>query len=236
MSKIALDTNILQESIFRTNASKLVWFCLMRDSEDGQITTPALSIANEIKVNEKTVRNILKRLIDAGYIEDESPSESPSESPNKVRHPTRVLRLCNIEIYNGRKKTQVRKKSEYKSEIKPLVPDYVSPAFVAPEFREIWQDYMEYRKERRIAYKSEKTERIAYNKMIKMCGGNPDTARDIIERAILGQWQGLYETKDGNGNNQAQPQQRSGRGQNPPSTLTGIAREIYKRNHPGEID
>lgn len=229
MSKIALDTNILQESIFRTNASKLVWFCLMRDSEDGQITTPALSIAKEIKVNEKTVRNILKRLIEAGYIED----ESPSESPNKVRHPTRVLRLCNIEIYNGRKKTQIRKKSEYKSEIKPLVPDYISPSFVAPEYREIWQRFIEYRKEIKKPYKSESSERIAYNKMVEMSGNDPAVAKDMVERSILGQWQGLYkDNSNGNRNNNAQQQsqQRSGRGQNRNPDAYDLAREILGKS------
>lgn len=228
MSKIALDTNILQESIFRTNASKLVWFCLMRDSEDGQITTPALSIAKEIKVNEKTVRNILKRLIDAGYIED----ESPSESPNKVRHPTRVLRLCNIEIYNGRKKTQVRKKSEYKSEIKTLIPDYVSPSFVAEEYREIWHKFIEYRKEIKKPYKSETSERTAYNKMVEMSGNNPAVAKDMVERSILGQWQGLYKdnSNDKRNNNQQNRNQSSGRGQYRNPTTLDLAREILGKS------
>lgn len=228
MSKIALDTNILQESIFRTNASKLVWFCLMRDSEDGQITTPALSIAKEIKVNEKTVRNILKRLIDAGYIED----ESPSESPNKVRHPTRVLRLCNIEIYNGRKKAQVRKKSEYKSEIKPIIPDYVSPSFVAEEYREIWHKFIEYRKEIKKPYKSETSERTAYNKMVEMSGNNPAVAKDMVERSILGQWQGLYKdnSNDKRNNNQQNRNQSSGRGQHRNPTTLDLAREILGKS------
>lgn len=211
MSKIALDTNILQESIFRTNASKLVWFCLMRDSEDGQITTPALSIAKEIKVNEKTVRNILKRLIDAGYIKD----ESPSESPNKVRHPTRVLRLCNIEIYNGRKKTQVRKKSEYKSEIKPIIPDYISPPFVAPEFREAWQMWIEYRKEINNNYKSEKSEKIGYEQMVKKSGNNPEAAKQMVEQSIANGYKGMFAVKDNNnGKRNSYPTNRV----NPPRT------------------
>lgn len=78
------------------------------------------------------------------------------------------------------------------AEEKLITPDYISPPFVAPEFAEIWHRFIEYRKEIKKPYKSAVSEKTAYNKMVEMANNNPATAKDMVERAILGQWQGLY--------------------------------------------
>ncbi len=74
--------------------------------------------------------------------------------------------------------------------------DYISPPFVSPEYTDIWKKFIQYRKEIKKPYKSESSERTAYNKMVEMAGGDPVKARDMVDRAILGQWQGLYANKE----------------------------------------
>lgn len=166
------------------------------------VQTSALSIAKEIGVNEKTIRNVLESLEREGLIETQSPILSPNDTPKKIRYKGRVVKLKESMIYNTLPKNKIRKKSDTKSDTKSDItlpsPDYISPPFVADEFREIWQRYMEYRKEIKKPYKSRATEKVAYEKMLKIAQGDPETAKDIIERAILGQWQGLYETKNNN--------------------------------------
>lgn len=73
---------------------------------------------------------------------------------------------------------------------------------------------MDYRREIKKPYKSLATEKTAYEKMLKLADGDPEAAKDIIERAIVGQWQGLYETKTNNGNRNHYPANRV----NPPRT------------------
>lgn len=67
-----------------------------------------------------------------------------------------------------------------------------APSFVAPEYAETWRRFIAYRKEIKKPYKSELSERIAYNKMVEMADNDPAAAKDMVERAILGQWQGLF--------------------------------------------
>lgn len=68
------------------------------------------------------------------------------------------------------------------------------PTFVSPEYAETWRRFIAYRKEINKPYKSEASERIAYNKMVEMANNNPAAAKDMVERTILGQWQGLFPT------------------------------------------
>lgn len=77
-----IDTEILHSSVFRTSTSKLVFFYLLRDSDEaGVVNTSAVSIAKEIGVNEKTVRKVFKSFRDNGVIEIKSPISSPISSP-----------------------------------------------------------------------------------------------------------------------------------------------------------
>lgn len=114
MGYIKINTEILHSDSFKTNTSKLVWFCLMRDvCDDSIVHTSALSIANEIGVNEKTVRNVLKSFSEHGIIEE----QSPIFSPKKVRYMGRVVKLNGLDSCSSSKKAQVRKKSDIQSDI-----------------------------------------------------------------------------------------------------------------------
>lgn len=117
MTDICLFLSQLKANVFRTNTSKLVWFCLMRDVDDaGMVKTSALSIAREIEVNEKTVRNALNALQKEGLIE----LQSPILNPKKVRYMGRIIKLNGLDVCSKPKKSQIRKKSDIQSDITPL--------------------------------------------------------------------------------------------------------------------
>lgn len=119
MGCIKINTDILHSDAFKTNTSKLVWFCLMRDADDSNhVETSARAIAKEIGVDEKTVRNVFKALAADSIIEIESPILSPILSPQKVRYKGCVIKLNDITTYGVKRKTQVRKKSDITSDIK----------------------------------------------------------------------------------------------------------------------
>ena len=116
MSKVAFDTSLLRLPSFRTNVGKLVWFCLLRDSDEtGMVNTSACSIAREIGVCEKTVRNTLSELCADGVIAGDSPNTTPNNTPNKVRYKGRQIAI-NLSIsYKQNLTKQLKQKSEMKS-------------------------------------------------------------------------------------------------------------------------
>lgn len=123
MTDIVLFLSQLKANVFRTNTSKLVWFCLMRDVDDaGMVKTSALSIAKEIGVNEKTVRKVFDNLVKEGLIDTICPILSPNDSPKKVRYMGRVIKLNGLDICGISKKAQVRKKSDISSDIQSDIP------------------------------------------------------------------------------------------------------------------
>lgn len=72
--------------------------------------------------------------------------------------------------------------------------------FVSEDFKSAFQLWLDYKRERKESYKSEKSLKIAYNQLVKLSGNNPDTAKLIVEQSIASNWQGLFELKNKNHN------------------------------------
>ncbi|WP_195476851.1 helix-turn-helix domain-containing protein [Bacteroides finegoldii] len=75
--------------------------------------------------------------------------------------------------------------------------------FISTEFLETFILWLEYKKDRRENYKSEKSLKACYNKLVKLSKGNPEIASQIINEAIANNWAGFFElknNKNGNGN------------------------------------
>lgn len=75
------------------------------------------------------------------------------------------------------------------------IPDY---EFVAPEYKEILLDWLEYKRNRKQSYADEKSIKVCYNKLIKLSGNNSETARMIVEQSMANNWAGLFELKNEN--------------------------------------
>lgn len=86
-------------------------------------------------------------------------------------------------------------------------------SFVSAEFEPAFSTWLEYKHQRRESYKSELSLRTCYNKLVKLSGGNPDTAMSIVEQSMANNWAGLFALKydNGNGNNPQQQNSRLGR-------------------------
>ena len=72
--------------------------------------------------------------------------------------------------------------------------------FVGEAFREIFQTWLDYKKERKESYKSEKSIKIAYNQLLKFSDNNPEKAKLVVEQSIASNWAGLFELKNMNHN------------------------------------
>lgn len=134
------------------------------------------------------------------YYENELPNDGKKSEEtrknfreNSEKNPTYKY-ISNKEI-NNNIPLPPKGKKDIKKEI--LIGDYVSP-----EYKEVFTDWLEYKKQRKEAYKTEKSIQLCYNKLIKLSGNNPDTARQIVDQSMANNWAGLFELKnEGYGNN-----------------------------------
>lgn len=68
--------------------------------------------------------------------------------------------------------------------------------FISNEFLETFTLWLEYKKDRRENYKSEKSLKACYNKLVKLSKGNPAVASQIVDESIANNWAGFFELKN----------------------------------------
>ncbi len=73
---------------------------------------------------------------------------------------------------------------------------------VQDDFKEIVSVWLEYKRKKQQAYKSQMSFAAMYQKLYKFSGGNAEVAKQIIEEAIGNNWAGFFPLK---GNSAAQP-------------------------------
>ena len=74
--------------------------------------------------------------------------------------------------------------------------------FVSPEYVEIFTTWLEYKRERRESYKSDKSLRAAYSKLLQLSENDPQKAASIVQQSMANNWAGLFELKtERNGTN-----------------------------------
>lgn len=161
---------------------------LEKADESGRLTISVRGFADEIGISYQVLRTTLAKLSDNAII-------NATSTQTTTQRLTQITICdygdCNTSDRKGQRKGQ-RKSNAVDNATTTVIPDYISPPFVAHEFADIWHKFMEYRKEIKKPYRSESSERTAYNKMVEMSNNDPATARDMVERTILGQWQGLF--------------------------------------------
>ncbi len=67
--------------------------------------------------------------------------------------------------------------------------------FFTPEFREAWNEWLEYRKQRKLPKYVPVGLKATFSKLLKDSNNNEQKAIAIIQRAMAGNWQGLHPDK-----------------------------------------
>lgn len=75
-------------------------------------------------------------------------------------------------------------------------PKPVKLDFVAPEFEPVFMEWLDYKRERREKYKSPKSMKLAYEKLIKLSNNNPSVAAEVINQSMANNWAGLFNLKN----------------------------------------
>ncbi len=71
--------------------------------------------------------------------------------------------------------------------------------FVSDDFKDTFRTWMEYKRERKESYKSERSLKAAYSKLLQLSNNDPMLAASIVEQSMANNWAGLFELKN-NGN------------------------------------
>ena len=184
---IQLPRSALTEEMERNgDLARLLVYLLRKTDENGEIKTDMAKVAADLSLSRQSVRTLMKK-----FESNQILTKSSTTRATKLK----------LDYQEGKRKRQPNKQPNRQpnvNQIKECALGYISPSFVAAEYREIWQKFIIYRKEIKKPYKSPASEQIAYNKMVEMAGNDPAVAKDMVERTILGQWQGLF-PKNNNG-------------------------------------
>lgn len=166
--------------------------------ENGVVTFSVRALAKSIGMEYQPLRTALKFLY-ANAIANAVPNAKLTQLLTQIT-------ISDIDDYRVCARKQQRKANAVANAVPnasrgaEISPDYILPPYVEAEFADTWRKFIAHRKDIKKPYKSAQSERIAYNKMVELAGHDPAKAKDMVERTILGQWQGLFPEKS-NGNN-----------------------------------
>lgn len=68
-------------------------------------------------------------------------------------------------------------------------------SFVENGFRDVFFEWLDYKKSRNQAYKSQNSLEVCYRNLKKLAVGDPDYAKLVVEQSIANNWNGLFKLK-----------------------------------------
>lgn len=183
------------------------------DVKRGQLPISLRFLASRWGWSTKKVNSFLDCLILDKMIIKETPKETGQT----------VLTICNYDKYNGdsengkqekkqkgnneetaRKQQGNKCNKENKEEIITITPsssfDGFDLSFVHPDFLGVFVEWLEYKKDRKEKYKSEKSLKICYDKLVKLSVDDPVIALEIVNQAIGYNYAGFFELKNNKNN------------------------------------
>ena len=68
--------------------------------------------------------------------------------------------------------------------------------YIKEEFLEIFNRWLQYKKDKKQTYKNEDSIKVAYEKLYRFADGNSKTAKKIVEQSLGNNWAGLFQLKE----------------------------------------
>ncbi|MEG2370662.1 MAG: DUF4373 domain-containing protein [Alistipes sp.] len=90
---------------------------------------------------------------------------------------------------------QNKRKEKKKKEIKENKNDF-DFSFCLPEFISVFKNWIEYKNARGEKYKSAKSLKALYDKLLKISGNSSDVAQQIIDESMANNWAGIFPLRD----------------------------------------
>lgn len=179
----------------------------------GQVATSEQNLAIRWSWSRNTVRKFLSELEKGGKIEQQKSriikvitlnnyldTEQQNEQQIEQQNEQPIINNKKVKEYN--KKDNKLSQKDFSLEI---VPDYV-----ADNYRELYLEWMRYKKQIGNPYKSEIGRKRFYNQLVELSGDDTEKARLIIQQAEANEWKGIFKLKEDNnyGNSNNRPNHR----------------------------
>ena len=198
----------------------------------GQLVTSLSTMARDMRISMQQARRILSTLKQTYEIACEATShftlisickyefyqsegkqkQQANQQANQQAHQQAIQQQ--LKNYKNRKKQESPPNSPPGDHVddKGNAKDKEKPSFVDPAFDRPFSMWLEYKQQRKQSYKSELSLKVCYNKLVRLAGGDPATAKAIVEQSIANNWAGLFTLKDNkNGTDTQQPTSEAGR-------------------------
>lgn len=99
-------------------------------------------------------------------------------------------------------KAKVKANSEYENENEDINNKENKGAkkfnfdFVEEQFKDVFNSWLQYKKERKETYKTQTSLEACYRNLKKLSSNNPEVAKEIIENSFANNWSGLFAIKN----------------------------------------
>ena len=178
-------------------------------------------MAKEIGYSVETLRKYINELVENGWLvkgeqkneglfgavtytlndskkqnEEESSDGTKNSDTEKIRH-GEIPTQYNIDIIHSkddRKDKEERDKSLSKKDKRYDANADLS--YVDAPYADIWQEWLDYKKEIKKQYKTQRGAKSQYNTLIKYANNNPILANAIVKISIEHSWDGLFALTD----------------------------------------
>ncbi|MBW1612419.1 MAG: DUF4373 domain-containing protein [Deltaproteobacteria bacterium] len=69
-------------------------------------------------------------------------------------------------------------------------------SFLPDKYKEIWSEWLDYKRERKDPYETQRGMKAAFTHLVNLSDDNPAVAQRIIHQSIREEWKGLFELKE----------------------------------------
>ena len=170
-----------------------VYTAIMEYSLNG-ITT------ENLKPIARSVFTLMKPQIDANNIKRNNGLKGGRPSLDNNQEVTEKEPNNNLNVTEPEPKEERRKKNvegRKKKDNPPLPPlkkgGSLDLSFISDDLKELFQDWLSYKKEKKQTYKSQKSIKTCYNHLLRLSNNNSETAKNIVECSMANNWSGLFE-------------------------------------------
>lgn len=215
--------DLLQLARFEANSTKEIIKGKVIEYGRGERPLSLRLLADRWKWSKNRVDKFLDLLVSERMITKRTANGTTNGTEQGTANGTRqtVITICNYESYNSVSKKEGQRKGQslgqgtgqlagqgrdkYNKDNKDYIEKIISlfPSFseydlnyITEELADAFTLWLEYKKDRRESYKSEKSLRICFNNLVKLSNNDPLTALQVVENSIGNNYSGLFELKN----------------------------------------
>lgn len=148
---------------------------------------------NHGTITEQSIPKIEEE-IEEEYIPPITPQGGMSEPDNSLIEIEQELKSREAKLL-AKEQELLKREAALKNQLSNKLPDI---SFVSDDFKDVFSSWLEYKREKKESYKSNKALEACYKKLLELSNNNPDIARLIVEQSMASNWSGIFELRNGN--------------------------------------